>query len=120
MKSLSLTRTLAVVIALGLAAALTGYDASPAFAQKTEKTEKATKAAKTDKATKAAKTDKATKAQKEKKPAQGCEGMDKATKAYSDCVKGQAQTTQDTRKADQATKKAEQTTKKEGKKAKTK
>lgn len=36
-----------------------------------------------------------TKSQSAKKPAATCEGMDKASKAYSDCVKTQAQTTKD-------------------------
>lgn len=43
------------------------------------------------------------KSQADKKPAQSCEGMDKATKAYSDCVKAQAMTTKDTRQADPKT-----------------
>lgn len=38
-----------------------------------------------------------TKAQSDKKPGQTCEGLDKASKAFSDCVKAQAQTTKDLR-----------------------
>ncbi len=108
MKTLSLSRVLAVVMALGLGAAITTYDAAPASAQQTQKTEKA------------AKTEKASKSQSTKKPAQSCEGMDKASKAYADCVKAQAQTTKDTQKTDQAIKKAEKSTKKETKKTTTK
>lgn len=38
--------------------------------------------------------------QRDKKPAQTCEGMDKKSKAYSDCVKTQAQTTKTDKQAD--------------------
>ena len=34
-------------------------------------------------------------AQSDKKPGQTCEGLDKKTKAFSDCVKAQAQTTKE-------------------------
>lgn len=100
MKKSALTRVLAVVMTLGLGAMLTGYDASPAFAQADKKAEKATKT------------------QSSKKPAAGCEGMDKKSKAYSDCVKAAAQTTQDTQKATKETKKTEKAETKTAKKEK--
>ena len=38
-----------------------------------------------------------TKAQSDKKPGQECESLDKASKAFSDCVKAHAQATKDAR-----------------------
>ncbi len=65
----------------GLAAALIGLSlaAAPAMAQ-TQPTKPATAAANSQSA---------------KKPAATCDGMDKKSKAYSDCVKTQAQTTKE-------------------------
>lgn len=40
------------------------------------------------------------KSQNDKKPGQTCQGEDKASKAFSDCVKAQAQTTKDARQGD--------------------
>ena len=41
--------------------------------------------------------------QRDKKPGQSCDGMDKKTKAYSDCVKAQAQSDKKPKKPDEAT-----------------
>jgi disulfide bond formation protein DsbB len=88
----------------GLAAALIGLSlaTAPAMAQTQPVTKPAAAAATT--ATTPAKpvtkpaTPAATKSQADKKPAKSCEGMDKASKAYSDCVKTQAQTTKTDKK----------------------
>ena len=88
----------------GLAAALIGLSlaAAPAMAQTQPATQAVTKpAAAVAAPAKPAKpaTPAASKSQADKKPAKSCDGMDKASKAYSDCVKTQAQTTKTDKKA---------------------
>lgn len=96
----------------GLAAALIGLSlaTAPAMAQTQPATQAVTKpaAAAANTATTPAKpaTPAATKSQADKKPAKSCDGMDKASKAYSDCVKTQAQTTKDKKPAEPKTAKA--------------
>lgn len=107
----------------GLAAALIGLSlaTAPAMAQTQPVTKPAAAAATTatttattpaKPATAKAATPAATKSQADKKPAKSCDGMDKASKAYSDCVKTQAQTTKtDKKPAEPKTAKAADKTK---------
>ena len=97
----------------GLAAALIGLSlaTAPAMAQTQPVTKPAAAAAAT--ATTPAKpaTPATSKSQSAKKPAATCDGMDKASKAYSDCVKTQAQTTKEKKPAEAKTAKAVDKTK---------
>ena len=83
-----------------LAAALIGLSlaTAPAMAQ-TQPVTKPAAAAATTATTPAKPAKPAANAQADKKPAASCDGMDKKSKAYSDCVKTQAQTTKDKKPA---------------------
>jgi uncharacterized protein HemX len=84
MSNVRIARTARFLLAAAMTLALAGGGVAPAFAQGQGQGQ-AKSAANT---------------QRDKKPAQSCEGMDKKTKAYSDCVKKQAQTTKTDKQAD--------------------
>ena len=65
--------SLALLLALGVAATAGVIDAAPAAAQSNSKG--------------------AANTQRDKKPGQSCQGIDQKSQAYADCVKAEAQTT---------------------------
>jgi len=79
MTSMNLRAGLIAVLAFAVAAPVALFDPASAAAQ-------------------SSKSQGAAQTQQGKKPATSCDGMDKKTKAYSDCVTTQAQTTKDVKK----------------------
>lgn len=82
LRGMGISNFIALLFAVAAALAVAGGDASSALAQSTNANKSAANS------------------QRDKKPAETCKDMDKKSKAYSDCVKTQAQTTKTDKQAD--------------------